>query len=113
MTLAQVQPDGATLRDHLEAARRMRGAPPGMLVELTAVPCPAPLRYLWQAFLELSDARGSAGFGPAPLSWQEIEAWSRLKRRPLSAWQVDVFKRLDRLFLTHQAKQLQPKNKGG
>ena len=31
---------------------------------------------------------GSTGMGPAPLSFQEIEAWSRLTKTPLEPWEA-------------------------
>jgi hypothetical protein len=105
MALAEKQSDGATLREHLQAvARQIRKMPPE-LAELTAVRCPVLLQYLWQAFLELSSARGSTGFGPAPLSFLEIESWSRLTHRTLTGWQINVLKQLDSVYLSKQAEQ--------
>lgn len=103
--MSEKQKDGATLRDHLLAVKRQIHKTPKELEELTSVKCPPLLHYMWLAFLELNSGRGSSGFGPQPLSYQEIESWARLTRRHLTAWQVQLLKRLDAMYLSKQAKQ--------
>ncbi|MBN9525785.1 MAG: hypothetical protein J0H82_06270 [Alphaproteobacteria bacterium] len=63
-----------------------------------AVP-PAGL-YLWGWFNELSDARGAGGLGPAPISYPDILAWSRLTGRRPAPWEIGVIKALDLVYLT-------------
>jgi hypothetical protein len=108
--LAERQSDGAPLRDHLETVARATRKTPAELAALTAVPCPYPLQHLWLAFLELTSTRPSNAMGVGePLSFSEIESWARLTRRPLTAWQVDVIRRLDTIYLSQAAKSAKPK----
>ena len=72
---------------------------------LDADPCPEPVRYLWHAFCELSATRGNNGFGPNPLQWSEIEAWSRLDGQILSGFERTALLMLDRVFLEAVAKK--------
>lgn len=111
MKLGQREKDGATLRQHLESvARQHHGKMPEEFLELTAIPCPPLLRYLWKAFLELSGARGRGADGsPEAIPYTELEAWMRLTKRSLNVWEVEVLKRLDVLFLNMQAEQADKK----
>jgi hypothetical protein len=68
--------------------------------ELEGPQLPEVLAYLWGGFVELSAARSSTDAGPNPVGWLEIEAWARLTRRSLSAWEVDVLRSLDVVWLT-------------
>lgn len=104
MTLAKKQADGATLRQHLEAVARQIGRQPEQLKELSTPACPPALVFMWQAFLELSAARGSNANGPAPISYSELKFWAELTRRRLTACQVEIIKRLDAVYLAHQAE---------
>lgn len=106
MALNEVQKDGSTLREHFEAVERITGKKPEELEQLTSAPCPTCMWYLWRAFLELNTSRRSTEMGPQSLSYLEIEAWARLTRQPVSAWQVEVLMRLDALYLTKQHKKM-------
>lgn len=59
--------------------------------------------YLWGWFHELSNARGSGGFGAAAISYPDILAWSRLTGRRPAPWEVDVIKALDVAYLNTAA----------
>jgi hypothetical protein len=43
----------------------------------------------------MSRARGSTGFGPAPLSWADIEAWSRVTGTPVDPWEARAIRAID------------------
>ena len=60
--------------------------------------------YLWSWFLELHRARGG-GFGPAPIGFTEIAAWSRLRGLVLTPWEVEVLRDLDSTWLAAQAEK--------
>ncbi|WP_162300876.1 phage tail assembly chaperone [Alkalilacustris brevis] len=64
---------------------------------------PAGAAPLWRAFLELSMARSWHQFGPNPISYQEIEAWARLKRWPLQPHHIDALRAMDAALLEHFA----------
>ncbi len=63
------------------------------------------MRYLWAAFLALHRARSSSGFGPNPISWAEIEAYSRLNWLFLDPWEVDTIRSLDEAYMEFVAEQ--------
>lgn len=72
---------------------------------------PHGFEYLWQWYTELSAGRGSGGMGPAPISYEGIEAWSRLTKRDVTPWEVDTIKMIDGLFLQHVASDQREKRK--
>ena len=57
---------------------------------------------MWDTFVEIARRRQSAGFGPLPITHQELEAWQRNKRWPLAPWEVDAIMALDDAFLASQ-----------
>ena len=64
MRLALRQPDGSTLRDHLQAAAHATGRPDEQLLDRV----PAEGSALWHAFVELSAAR--------PVGWCAADQYS-------------------------------------
>lgn len=69
--------------------------------------------YLWQIFWDISSGRGSNGWGPNPLSFSEIKAWSELQDIPLVPWEVTAIKAMDGAYLRkmNQAKPKPSENK--
>lgn len=73
--------------------------------ELADAPAmPKSLEYLWAYFLEFHLVRGSNGFGPLPINFSEILAWSKLFKVKLDAWEINTLIQLDRAYLTVVAK---------
>lgn len=58
------------------------------------------------AFLEMSIARGGTGYGALPISFLEIEAWSRL-RGALEPWEVDLIRKLDRVWMDDASRRIE------
>lgn len=84
---------GASAADHLAVvAKAMNKAPNG--AEL-----PPHAGYLWNTFVELSSCRAPTGFGSAPISFSEIDAYRRMKRTSLLPWEVDAIRALDEAFI--------------
>lgn len=54
--------------------------------------------YLWNSFIDLHSTRGG-GFGPAAITFVEIEAWSRLTASPLEPWEVSIIRAIDDAYL--------------
>lgn len=71
--------------------------------ELRTPECPAAVAYLLQWFAELSRGR-PVGMGLAPLSWCEIDAWSRLTGTRLQHWELRALLALDGAWLRAAAK---------
>lgn len=91
------QPDGHTLREHLEAAMQATGNRPA---DLDGPACPSGVDYVWHWFCELSAARGSSGFGPNPLGYADIDAWSRLTGRQPDVFEVSCLMALDGTYFS-------------
>lgn len=94
--LSARQGDGATLRAHLE-----KGAKAGrqdLAAELQGPPLPAGFAYLWRWFQELHTRRTAGMHGPAPITWQDLVAWSQLTGAEPSPWDCDVLMLLDNAF---------------
>lgn len=62
---------------------------------------PAGSVILWNAFIALSRSRTSGPSGPNPISFPEIEAWSRLMRVPLEPHHVQIIIEMDREWMKH------------
>lgn len=67
--------------------------------DLMGPPLPLAGAYLFGWFIELSNARGPGALGPAPITYPDIDAWSRLTRRAPAPWEVRVIKALDGAYL--------------
>lgn len=57
--------------------------------------------HVWQGFLELSAVRGSNGWSPNALRHADAEAWMRVTRRQMRAYEVEWLFDLDRAYLMH------------
>jgi hypothetical protein len=99
--LSQPQEDGTPLLAHLHAAWRASGNMPKMLRD--APELPDGLQSLWAAFLELHDSRGSTGWGPARVTFADMEAHRRMTGTELQPWQVDLIRQADNLWLAEFA----------
>lgn len=92
LNLSTPEPDGVPKREHLRMAQERLGRP---IAELQSEPLAAELHYLWQWFVQLSNARSSQ----TAISFQEIQAWAQLKRVELDPFEVEAIKALDQVFL--------------
>ena len=63
------------------------------------------------AFLELSTTRGGTGYGPLPITFAEIEAWSRL-RGALEPWEIDLICKLDRVWMADASRRIEAARDG-
>lgn len=91
---------GSTVSAHikqLNATRAAQGKEP-VHVEVVAVEKASPklaLAHLWNVFVELRNAAGGSGFGPVPVSFQDIETYGRLHGIDFEPWEVNVLHTLD------------------
>lgn len=97
------QADGSTLAQFAESVHMQSGRWPEAIPEPPDIP-PA-LEPLWLWFWQLRAAAPSAGFGPAPLSFGEIDAWQRVTINTLEPWQVDMLLVMDAAFLAAQPEK--------
>lgn len=55
---------------------------------------------IWRAFLDLTRTRSWQKHGPDPITQQEIEAWCRLNRLPLTARHIAVIRQMDDAYVS-------------
>lgn len=84
------------LQDRLCDVLRWQLANPG---RADGPPIPWPGKRIWSIFLALNAARGSNGWGPNPITFQEIEAWSRLNREPVRPWELSILAAMDAAYM--------------
>lgn len=84
--------------DHFAAAARQLGRPVATPPKL-----PPFAVHVWNTFSRLANARGGTGFGPAPLSFSEIDAFCRLTGERLDFWEIDAIRELDDAYLEEAA----------
>lgn len=99
--------DGVTLQAHLEGLLlRARTSEKRSEIEaqLHVPPLPKAVEYIWFAFIRLANRRQSTGFGPARISWMELEAFQRLTGQWFSPWEIELIEALDDLSLLERNK---------
>lgn len=97
---------GGTLRDDAQSLERQGAFVPP---EYLSLPFPDLVSHIWEWFIELHRCRTSNGFGVNPITYIDIDAWSRLTRRKPTALEIRAITQIDAAFLTVQAKQSQKK----
>ena len=97
--------DGSTQRDHATSYLRQTGKyPPGM----DPVECPYELSYLWADWCSMNSRRTSSGFGPNPLSEEDMAAWARRWGIVLESFESDAIDALEALYMRSVAKAKKP-----
>jgi hypothetical protein len=69
---------------------------------------PDGCEQLWTDFLEMHACRGSTGMGPARITFLDIDAWQRVNRTQLPAWQIDAIRGADDAYMAQAAKRVKP-----
>ena len=54
---------------------------------------------VWGLFLRLHEGRAGGGFGPAPITYEAMEAFSAITGEPLRPWEIDIIRALEREWL--------------
>lgn len=90
---------GVTVRTQLEHVRDTTGITPPLLDHH---PMPEGFEYVWKWFLEL--ARGGA------ITWEGLQAWSRLRKRDLKDWELDALLELEQVRLNDRYRKTPDKS---
>lgn len=90
------------MRDHLKAFERATGKVHPRIAE--APPLPKGCELVLRDFLDLHGSRTSTGFGPARISFLELDAWQRVNGVTLEAWEIDAIRAADDAYLAQIAK---------
>lgn len=72
--------------------------------ELYGTPLPMPLAYLWRVYQRLRRRAAAGGFGPGPVSWSDIDAFTRHSCFVLAPWEIEVIEEIDDLYLVEAAR---------
>lgn len=105
--LSATDADGVSYRETLEGLLSRSVSPEkraGYEAELACPPCPPAAAYLWQAFVRLHGRRGSSGMGVDPITWSDLDAFTRLSGLRLTPWEIEAIEELDDLWRTEHAK---------
>jgi len=106
--LSEIQPDGRTLREHLEAVERLTKKRPEQLD--SQIELPDSMRECWQWFLSLNNTRAS-GFGASPITYQEIWCYFNLQGIEPEQWEIDIIKMFDNIAMSFARKQQEKEDK--
>ncbi|MTD34029.1 phage tail assembly chaperone [Paludibacterium denitrificans] len=70
-------------------------------------PCsfPALLEPVWRWFGELSQCRGNNGYGPLPITYQDMAAWQALTGETPTSEEVRLIMALDGEFFSVRAER--------
>lgn len=78
-------------RKHLESAAYGAMPSPRALRALEEGPeCPPELGWLWSVYCDIVRGRTTSDMGGQHLTWQDLEAWSRLRNQHLSQLEIDL-----------------------
>jgi hypothetical protein len=83
----------------LESVERQTGRRPAAL---DGPEPPADGTHVWAWFLELSAGRGSNGFGPNPISYLDVLAWTLLTGTITRPAEIEAIMALDRVWIAAQ-----------
>ena len=92
-----MQPDGATLRQHLQAVERQTGRKPA---QLEMPDLPVELSHAWNWFLELHQRRTYSERGPNPVAWPDLLAWREIRGKRPTQFEWDCLLSLDGAFFS-------------
>ncbi|KWT70775.1 hypothetical protein APY04_0836 [Hyphomicrobium sulfonivorans] len=67
--------------------------------ELKQPPFPLALNYLWRSFIRLRGRKGCGFSGAEPITWPEIDAYTRQTRTSFAPWEIELLEELDGLYL--------------
>ena len=92
--LSKAGKDGKSQRWHLEVVESKIGRKPKELIP----PCEIPIQliHIWRHFISLDNAR-SVGFSANPITYVDIDAYTRLMNVKMSALEVNAITQMDRL----------------
>lgn len=95
--LSAPQDDGQPLLAHLKVYEEANERAHPLIAD--APPLPDGLESLWSDFLELHDSRGSTGWGPARITFTDLQAWQSVRGTMLTPFEVDCIRRADNMWL--------------
>lgn len=101
-----VEVEGQPLIEHLLSYERQTGRAHPTLANAPVLV--EELDQLWRDFLALHKTRGSSGFGPASISYHDIDAYQRVEGFRFKRWQIDAIRKADEAYIRVRAEQNKP-----
>lgn len=89
--------DGVSIRETLTSLFKAHGIRDERLDSEPELNFVEAQYFSW--FWDLNAARQGTGFGASPISWLEMEAWSRMTCIPFKPWEFSLFRVLDNVYL--------------
>lgn len=68
--------------------------------DLTMPSFPMELEYLWHTYIRLRHRQAPGFSGPAPVGWQDIDAFARRSGIRLAPWEIEVIEAIDDAFIS-------------
>lgn len=75
------------------------GEKPVELERLQSMDCPYDCFHVWTVFQALCTTRSSNGFGPNPITYQEIIAYMQCGGIWLDSEEIDILKQIDVIYM--------------
>jgi hypothetical protein len=91
-----------SLRQHLESSWDATGIKPALLIDEPELN--PNIEHIWSWFFQLHHTRGG-GMGPAPLTYQEMSAWSQLLQIEPTPWEISMVMMIDGVWLKTQSEK--------
>lgn len=107
--MGELQPDGATKRDHCESVFRQTGRMPGEAEGDEVPQCPEELEYLWRYFDSMSLRRQYGEAGPQAISSEAVLDWASAHGVELSSWEVEVLDSIEHAVLSFHREKMREK----
>ncbi|KRA42092.1 hypothetical protein [Devosia sp. Root635] len=73
--------------------------------ELALPTFPEAVQYLWTTFVRIRRRNAGNGFGATPITWADLDAYSRLSGMRLLPWEIEIIEQLDDAYLTSTREQ--------
>ena len=93
--------DGVSQRSKMEQVEKSSGKRPAALDH---DPMPEAANDAWAAWLDLHAGRTQNGMGISPVSWLDLDAWSRMRGHKPTYTELELIRTIDRAFCEVQAK---------
>lgn len=95
--LSKPRKNGSTLFSHMEQVAEGSGTWPE---EYKPIPPPDGSDFIWDIFWEIRNSVPTGFNGPVRLSFQDFDAWQRVRGVKLGNYVVDAFLQMDIVYIT-------------
>jgi hypothetical protein len=72
--------------------------------QLTFIPCPEEVKYLWEYFKRMNKRRTTNGYSVNPITDEGVEAWARRRGIVFTPFENDMLDALEAVYLSIKNK---------